>query len=201
MHKYNSNIHNRRSIRLKGYNYSQLGLYFVTICCQNRQCFFGDIVKRKMILNDAGEIALQCWLEIPQHFSNVFLHEFVIMPNHVHGIIEIGNITTTNGNGTIHWAPNDTEINHLTTNGNGTIHWATARVAPTNTVGDIIGAYKSFVANRCLEIYKLRNEYMGKLWQRNYYEHIIRNEQSYKNITNYIINNPANWRNSKLYVF
>jgi hypothetical protein len=74
---------------------------------------------------------------------------------------------------------------------------ATARVAPT--VGNIIGAYKSLVTNGCLNIYKLNNKTMGKLWQRNYYEHIIRNEKSYQTIANYIINNPSNWENDKFF--
>ncbi len=74
---------------------------------------------------------------------------------------------------------------------------ATARVAPA--VSDIVGAYKSLVANGCLHIYKMNNVIMGKLWQRNYYEHIIRNEQSYHNISAYIINNPAKWKNDKFH--
>ena len=84
---YNPNIHHRKSIRLKGYDYTQAGLYFITICCQNRECLFGNIINGEMILNDAGNIANECWLAIPNHFPNVVLHEFVIMPNHIHGII------------------------------------------------------------------------------------------------------------------
>ena len=86
---YNPNIHHRKSIRLKGYDYTQAGLYFITICCQNRECLFGNIINGEMILNDAGNIAKECWLAIPNHFPNVVLHEFVIMPNHIHGIIEL----------------------------------------------------------------------------------------------------------------
>jgi hypothetical protein len=94
MTRYNPNTHHRHSIRLKGYDYSQEGLYFVTICVQNHECLFGEIVGAKnfspekvpgnfspeMILNDLGKIAMQCWLEIPQHFPHAVLHEFVIMP-------------------------------------------------------------------------------------------------------------------------
>jgi hypothetical protein len=79
------------------------------------------------------------------------------------------------------------------------VNRATARVAPTSGVGAIVGAYKSLVAIKCLEIYKLHDKYMGKLWQRNYWEHIIRNEKSYKRITNYIADNPANWKNDQFY--
>ena len=89
MTKYNPKIHNRRSIRLKEYDYSQKGLYFITICTHNHLCLFGKISNGKMILNDAGKIAKKCWLDIPEHYPNTRLHEYVIMPNHVHGIIEI----------------------------------------------------------------------------------------------------------------
>jgi len=86
---YNPKIHNRRSIRLKGYDYSQAGLYFITICCQDRICRYGNVVDGEMKLNDAGRIANECWLNIPEHFPNVILHEHIIMPNHIHGIIEL----------------------------------------------------------------------------------------------------------------
>jgi REP element-mobilizing transposase RayT len=89
--KYNPNIHHRRSIRLKGYDYSQAGAYFITICTKNRECFFGSIINGKMILNNAGKIADECWLEISKHFPNAILHEHIVMPNHVHGIIELQN--------------------------------------------------------------------------------------------------------------
>ena len=79
---------NRRSIRLKEYDYSQDGLYFITMCTHNHLCLFGKIFDGKMVLNDTGNIAKECWLNIPEHYPNTKLHEYVIMPNHVHGIIE-----------------------------------------------------------------------------------------------------------------
>ncbi|MEO6190485.1 MAG: transposase, partial [Saprospiraceae bacterium] len=82
MNKYNPNIHHRKSIRLKGYDYSQAGLYFITICCQDRACLFGHIINKEMVMNDAGKIANDCWIEIPNHFQNAVLHEHIIMPNH-----------------------------------------------------------------------------------------------------------------------
>ena len=85
--KYNPNIHNRRSIRLKGYDYSQAGAYFVTICTQNREYMFGDVVDGKMILNDAGRMVQMVWDEIPENYCGIGIDEFVIMPDHVHGII------------------------------------------------------------------------------------------------------------------
>ena len=87
--KYNPQIHHRKSIRLKGYDYSQEGVYFITICSADRKCLFGEIENDEMILNDAGTIANECWLEIPKHFPNAILHEHIVMPNHVHGIIEL----------------------------------------------------------------------------------------------------------------
>jgi len=87
--KYNPKIHHRRSIRLKGYDYSQTGAYFVTICTKNRECLFGEIVNGKIKLDDGGKIAEQCWIDIPKHFPNAIMDEFVIIPNHIHGIVWI----------------------------------------------------------------------------------------------------------------
>jgi len=93
MNNYKPNIHHRKSIRLKGYDYSKSGLYFITICVKDRKCLFGNIMQENsvdpMVLNDAGKIVDECWLEIPKHFPNVVLHEHIIMPNHLHGIIEL----------------------------------------------------------------------------------------------------------------
>ena len=87
--KYNPENHRRRSIRLQGYDYSQPGWYFVTIVTHDRQNLFGRIENGKMILNDGGKIVRKCWLEIPDHYPNVNLDEFIVMPNHIHGIIDI----------------------------------------------------------------------------------------------------------------
>jgi REP element-mobilizing transposase RayT len=89
---YSPKIHHRRSIRLKGYDYAQAGLYFITICTNHRQHIFGEVLNSQMILNDTGKVADECWQAIPQHFPNAILHEFVVMPNHVHGIIELTNL-------------------------------------------------------------------------------------------------------------
>lgn len=89
--KYNPTIHHRRSIRLKGYDYSQAGLYYITICTQNQLCLFGDIQNQEMILNDAGKVINQWWNEMKCKYKNIELHEHIIMPNHFHGIIQIAN--------------------------------------------------------------------------------------------------------------
>lgn len=228
---YNPKIHHRKSIRLKGYDYSQDGLYFVTICCENRICRFGNIKDGVMHLNEYGEIAYTQWVKLAERFNNYELDVFQIMPNHMHGIIVLNNPTTAiivdadndiknaAAGAPLAGAPNDDE-NHaraalaVALSGADSIKGAGADsikgtgASPARTggnsgnagnLGDIVGAYKSIVANECLKIYKSNNERMGKLWQRNYYEIIIRNEKSYARISEYIINNPAKWDADKFY--
>ena len=199
MNKYNPNIHHRRSIRLKGYDYSLQGLYFITICCQDKICRFGHIQNNEMILNEFGQIAYNEWVKLNQRFSNIELDAFQIMPNHIHFIIALNNINVSKpapvGAGFTP-AQNNNAQNQI--NQPMQIIGQPQGIAPT--VSDIIGAYKSLVTNACLEIYKSKDEIMGRFLQRNYYEHIIRNEQSYQTIFEYIINNPKNWNNDKLYI-
>ncbi len=156
MNGYNPNIHHRKSIRLKGYDYSQVGLYFITICTQDRKCLFGKIENVEMVLIDAGMIANGEWVKLQERFTNFELDVFQIMPNHIHGIILL---TETNVGAGFTPARNDNAIGDARATGNNR---ATARVAPT--IGDIIGAYKSLVANECLQQFKLnqQNEMMGK---------------------------------------
>ena len=194
MNKYNPNIHHRRSIRLKGYDYSKAGAYFITICSENRICRLGNIAvgaglaPAQMILNEFGQIAHNEWMKLLERFTNFELDVFQIMPNHIHGIIVLNTVGAT-----LAVSQNDSDENNISGLDNS------AGASPAPTVSDIVGAYKSLVANGCLDIYKSRNQTMGKLWQRNYYEHIIRNEQSYHTISNYIVNNPAKWNDDKFY--
>lgn len=186
---YNPNIHHRKSIRLKGYDYSQAGLYFITICVQDRLCLFGDIVDGEMILNDPGRMVENEWIKLPQRFPNIELHEFVVMPNHFHSIVEIV------FGATLVVAPNERGQPPLSGQPQG--------IAPTDnpkTVGDIVGAFQSIVTVEYIRGVKRLGwqPFNGKLWQRNYWEHIIRNEQSYHRISEYIINNPKNWVIDKL---
>ena len=176
--KYNPAIHHRRSIRLKGYDYSKEGMYFNTICCDCRKCWFGNIENEIMILNEYGKIADHKWNDLPNRFLNIELGEFRIMPNHMHDIIMIQ--SSDSGSGVSPDHTNPTKTNTI-----------------NKTVGDMVGAYKSIVAVKCLAIFKMQNQKMGKLWQRNYYEHIIRDEQSFNNISSYIIYNPKNWQHDK----
>jgi len=176
---YNPNLHHRRSIRLKGYDYSQEGLYFVTICCQNKECLFGKIVDNEMRLNNSGKIANDCWQQISKHFPNVILHEYVIMPNHFHGIIQLvgaNNHSPENDN-------NDTGAKDFSP-----LH------SPSKTIGSIVRGFKIGVTK-----WMRQNTDVYHVWQRNYYEHIIRNERSLKNIVKYIVDNSKMWKNDKFY--
>jgi len=183
--KYNPLIHHRRSIRLKGYDYSKAGAYFITICCEDRIHRFGKVSGDEMILNQSGTIAYNEWINLAERFPNFELDVFQIMPNHMHGIIVLSDRTTVGA--TLAVAQEQNELNR-----------ATARVAPT--IAEIVGAYKSIVSNACLQLFKSHNKIMGKLWQRNYYEHIIRDERAYQNISNYIINNPGKWSEDKFHL-
>ena len=213
--KYNPDIHNRHSIRLRDYDYSQAGLYFITICCHERQCLFGEIIDGEMKLNDVGIAATQCWNEIPEHFPNATLHEYVIMPNHVHGIIELSQITSL-ANQTPAPGAEDIQPLHVAITGRHTNkshnkdHNVGAEyfqpcnnTSPRNqfqklisgSIGSIIKGYKIGVTK-----WARANTNNYTVWQRNYHEHIVRNEQSYRTISEYIITNPQRWEHDKFYV-
>ena len=201
--KYNPAIHHRKSIRLKGYDYSQNGLYFITICTYNRECLFGEIINKKMILNDAGKIANECWLKIPEHFPGAVLHEHVVMPNHVHGIIELGGTVLTGGEN----AGRQNVVAGVQNVGGQIFETPRMEPPPTSpspqnqfqhiiprSIGSIVRGYKIGVTKFFRD-----NTDIYHVWQRNYHEHIIRSEQSYWRISEYIINNPEVWDNDKFY--
>ncbi len=178
--KYNPDIHHRRSIRLRNYDYSQTGAYFVTICVQHRECLFGEITDRVMRLNDAGNIVAEQWKWLGKQYDHVELDEWRIMPNHMHGIIVITDVV-----------------------GGGGLRKGGSRTAPTGNapvkrkpLGRLIGAFKT-VSTKHVNI--LRNTPGNKLWQRNYWEHIIRNNTELQRICEYIQNNPARWQEDALH--
>jgi putative transposase len=260
--------HRRRSMRLKGYDYSQAGAYFVTICTQGRACLFGEVVDGEMRLNDAGRMVVAEWERLPALFSNVVLDAFVVMPNHIHGIVILTDPAddATDGATAI-----GATISGATTGG-ATTSGATTRVAPTTagddatpvgaglvpaqsgaglvpaqsgaglvpaqsgaglvpaqsgaglvpapstpapstpaqsvpapstpdpstpapTLGDVIGAFKSRVTVEYIRGVKTFGwtPFDRRLWQRNYYEHIIRNEEALNRIRRYIVENPIRW--------
>lgn len=163
---YNPKFHHRRSIRLKNYDYSNPNWYYITICTHNKKCIFGTIKNGKMCLNNFGKIVEQEWLKTKEVRKNIDLDYYVIMPNHFHGILII-------------------EFNV----------GAIRRIAPTttlqpNSLGSIIGQFKSIVTKR---IRKLSSNNKLKIWQRNYYEHIIRNENDLFYTRKYIEQNPLKW--------
>lgn len=214
MKNYNPKIHNRRSIRLKGYDYSSEGLYFITICCQDRINRFGQVIKGEMILNEFGLKAYNEWIRLAERFSNFELDVFQIMPNHIHGIISLlpvgsGLAPDPKNNDAPDPKNNDAPVRSglapdLLYEGQPQgLPQPEPQPEPQRknpSIPDIVGAYKSLVANGCLEIFKSRDEVMGKFWQRNYYEHIIRNELAYYNISEYVINNPIKWEEDRFYM-
>jgi REP element-mobilizing transposase RayT len=200
MKKYNTNntgskdYPNRRSIRLKGYDYSQAGLYFITICVKNRECLFGEIKEGEMILNDAGEMVKTQWLALPKRFKNIQLYEYVVMPNHFHAILEIVGATLV-------VAQNKTVAqNNMVDSKKGQPQGIAPTATKNKTIGDMIGAFESITTVEYICGVKNNNwqQFDGKLWQRNYWEHIIRNETEYNRIAQYIIDNPIKWENDKL---
>jgi REP element-mobilizing transposase RayT len=186
-------IKNRHSIRLKEYDYSKSGLYFVTICCENRKCLFGKIDDSQMVLNDAGVMANECWMDIPKHFPNTVLHEYAIMPNHVHGIIEITN-TENSSIPDISHKKRAKDVSPL----RGDSLASQMFCGTSKTIGSIVRGFKIGVTKWLRNNLSSQYPQNQSVWQRNYYEHIISNEQSYQNITNYIINNPSTWKQHKL---
>jgi REP element-mobilizing transposase RayT len=190
MSQFNPSINHRRSIRMKGYDYAQEGLYFITICCFENRYLFGRIEKGVMVLNEAGSVAERCWEEIPEHFRDVVLHAFVIMPNHVHGILEIvgaKNEKDADGAG----AKNDGK-NINDADREGAKDFSPLQKSPSRTIGSVVRGFKIGVTK-----WMRQNTGVVNVWHRNYYDIIIRNEQSYDNISNYIVKNPINWRDDR----
>ena len=159
-------VYRNKTLRLKNYDYTQNGLYFITICTNSREAHFGDIKDGQLTLNGAGEMIEKTWLELYERFDFIKLHSYVVMPNHFHGIIEISDSSKP-------------------------MH-----------IGNIIGAFKSLSTNQYIKgVYDYDWLIFEKLlWQKNYYEHIIRNEKSYLFISDYVENNPLKWELDKFYI-
>jgi len=158
--KYNPDIHHRRSIRLPGYDYSQPGAYFVTICIWQRECLLGEIQEGNILLSRYGEVVNFNWFNLITVYPHIELDSFVIMPNHLHGIIIIK------------------EQNQ------------------DHSLSEIVRGFKTFSARR---INQLRSVSGIPVWQRGYYEHIIRNETTFSKIQEYIINNPYKWETDEMH--
>ena len=148
---FNPDIHHRRSIRIKEYDYSQEGIYFITICCKNRGNILGNINEAKVELNQFGQILHKELISFNTRYSNSNILKYVVMPDHIHFVIQL-------------------------------------KSNNTKTIGDIIKTYKSITNKKINKIISM------EVWQRNYYEHIVRNEKELYNIYEYIENNPINWK-------
>ncbi|CAK8714609.1 MAG: REP element-mobilizing transposase RayT [Candidatus Electronema aureum] len=182
--RYEPAIHHRRSIRLTGYDYSQGGAYFVTICTQDRECLFGEIVvgvgpcaypdvPSEMRLNTAGQMIREIWHEMPEYYSGVALDAFTVMPNHLHGIVVLSG-----------------QIQGMIGQAQG----------PAPTLPDVMRRYKTLTTKRYADGVKGCGwrPFPGKLWQRNYWERVIRDEHELNGIREYIENNPARWTEDQL---
>lgn len=185
--KFDPQKHHRQSIRLRGHDYTQAGAYFITLCIYQRQCLFGEIVGGQMQLNQYGQVVGKCWQWLSEQYSYVDLDSWVVMPNHLHGIIVI----TTNG------CRGDSRIAPTGNASTGTTFTETAStpIAPTDEpkrkpLGRLIGAFKTVSTK---QINAICNTPSAPVWQRNYYEHIIRNETALHNIQRYILENPRRW--------
>ena len=150
---------NRQSHRLKNYDYGQRGLYFLTMCCQNREHLFGYIEDKKMFLNDAGLMIERWYNEIPNKFENIRCLDYVVMPNHFHCLL------------------------HITKSGE-------------NLIGDVVRWFKTMTTNEYIRGVKEHcwQRFDKRLWQRDYFDNIVKNEAMYINITEYIKNNPSKWK-------
>ena len=171
MVKHDPTRHHRRSIRLPAYDYTQPGAYFVTICSQNRECLFGDVINGEMILNQRGEMVERTWRELAECYPGVEVDAFVVMPNHVHGIIV------------------------LVGAGPRACPGRPQGVAPTMSLPDVVHRFKSLTTTRYRTgvLQDGWQPFPGRLWQRNYYEHVIRDEEELNRIRQYIIANPGRW--------
>ena len=207
--KYDPNRHHRRSIRLKGYDYSQPGAYFVTICAFQRQCLFGEIVNGQMRLNQYGEIVAEQWQKSAVIRQEIELDTWVVMPNHFHGVVIINDgdrvvvrdVVGANGNDVVG------------ANGRSPLRddlYPSLRMKP-KSLSSLIAGFKSTVTK---QINILRDAPGTPVWQRNYYgaykprpsrarsaphEHIIRDRDALEKIRQYVINNPLSWQTDQLY--
>jgi putative transposase len=176
--KYDPKIHHRRSIRLKGYDYSQDGAYFITVCAYKKECIFEPAVVASIIEKQ--------WRNLPGRFSGIELDEFVIMPNHIHCILWI------HVGATLAVARHAGDQNPIDRDNEKRNERAGASPAPT--LGNVVGAFKSMVSTEYLKWINQNNSgCSGLLWQRNYYEHVIRNEDELNRIRQYIRSNPVKW--------
>jgi putative transposase len=215
---HNPHKHHRRSIRLQGYDYSRAGLYFITICCQHRAHLFGAITDGQMMLNEAGQMVEQWYYELENKFPNIKCHEMIVMPNHFHCIVEItvgsdlrvcpyntddrSDNDIDDGNGDSGGFDRDMLGEHVDSPQPVGLPQRVGSPQPVGSpIPQVVQWFKTMTTNEYIRGVKTLEwqPFDGKLWQRNYYEHIIRNQQSYQRISEYIKNNPIKWKNDTFY--
>ena len=166
--KFNPDIHHRHSIRLRGYDYSQAGAYFITICTHERQPLFGVVQEGNMVLNEFGQLVAKTWAGLANQYDWISLGEFVVMPNHFHGLLLIE-------------APAGLSKTEF----------------PRKPLGRLLGAFKMITAK---QVNLMRGLAGVPLWQRNYFEHIVRDEAAYLKIVEYIRTNPKKWSEDRYHI-
>lgn len=183
--KFDPDIHHRRSIRLPEYDYSQPGSYFVTICTYEKECLLGSVAEGVVTLSDMGCIVEKCWLDLPKHFLNVEIDAHVVMPNHLHGIINILG-SECRGQAFANQIYNKASIVHANASpqSDGNLR---RRGTLENSLASIVQNFKAITSRRVNKILPCT------LWQRGYYEHVIRNDKALEEIRAYIASNPWNW--------
>jgi putative transposase len=201
MHK-NSTKPKRKSLRLKGFDYSESGLYFITICIQNKSCLLGNITNDEVILNEAGKMIQFEWENLPHQYPYIRLHNYIVMPNHFHAIIEIINLEAKSehkSSNVINHTPNT--IDPLTIENKIASEAGIHKKEKIKNIGSIIGAFKSKTTVIYIEAVKNSGwqPFNHRLWQRNFWEHIIRTDKSYNRISEYILKNPENWEKDKFH--
>jgi putative transposase len=190
MQNHDPDRHHRRSVRLKGHDYAQPGAYFVTVCTRDRECLLGETVDREMQLNEAGKIARRCWEDIRSHFPHVALDAQIIMPNHVHGIIVITEFRrgeASDSRGALNTGMGVPDASPLQQRPNGT---------QPGSLSAIVQNFKSISTRK---MNAARGAPRVPLWQRNYYEHVIRSDEELNAIREYILANPVNWPTDENY--
>jgi putative transposase len=176
----NSNKIQRRSLRMKDYDYSREGAYFLTICTYERRQLFGEIHNGEMNLYSLGRVVAAQWQRLPDRFPNLELGEWVIMPNHIHGILVI------TGRGEASQEKRSTLPD--------TLKKDASPLRPTGTTpGSVSAIIQNFKSITSCKVSTQINKLQGSVWQRNYYEHVIRNEREFQAISDYILTNPQNW--------
>ena len=190
MEKY-KNKYRIKSARLEGYDYTKAGLYFITICTQNRKHYFGNVSGNKIQLSNIGVLVDVFWHEIKNYTKNIELHQFTVMPNHIHGILEI----LDNDDRDVACNVSTCNVSTRNVSTDATVNEKKrqmSEISPkSGSVSRIIGSYKSAVSKHA---HRLGYEFE---WQERFYDHIIRNKNDYIRISNYIENNLANWDNDK----